>query len=508
MAKRKRFDPKLARGARRHEGAESEPFPGLFASSHASKPSPAESEPDPPPPPPLPPPSPKQARTADALPWSVSRLAECIGDALAKHIPLSVCVEGEITGPRERTHWYFDLKDEHAVIACVLFRGAAKKSAVTPLQGQRVVVRGRVDYYARGGKVSLIAESIEPVGAGALDAQLKQLVEEMRGLGWLDPSRKREPPFFPRRIAVVTSRSAAALQDVLDTMRRRCPAVGVLLADVRVQGEGSAAEVAQAVRLLSTHAEQLGIDAVLVTRGGGSMEDLWAFNDRGLARAIVECSVPVVAAIGHETDTTIAELVADVRCATPTQAAMRLTPDRSALRNELDAHAARLRAAVLRRLDLAHRDVRSLAQRPCMTDPAWPVTHGRERALRAAQALHAAAARRLEGVWSEARRAATELRAVSPANLLARARERLHALEHATLAGLEARLHAATSRTIAIDKHLRAVSPLHVLERGYSITTKAGVAIKDARHVAPGDVVTTRVARGAFCSKVGNEQAP
>jgi exodeoxyribonuclease VII large subunit len=226
----------------------------------------------------------------------------------------------------------------------VLFANVVRKHRIVLRDGLEVVVTGSLEFYAKAGKLSFIGTNAQPVGAGALDLAFKQLCEELRGLGWFDEVRKRPLPTFPRRVAVITSRSSAALQDVLDTMRRRCPAVEVALVDARVQGESAAAELRAKLVALSLRHREMGVDAIIITRGGGSAEDLWAFNDRALAEAILKCPVPVVAAIGHETDTTIAELVADVRAATPTQAAMRLTPDGDTLLEQVDLAHARPRA--------------------------------------------------------------------------------------------------------------------------------------------------------------------
>ncbi|MBA4119236.1 MAG: exodeoxyribonuclease VII large subunit [Isosphaera sp.] len=438
-------------------------------------------------------------------PWSVGQLAAAIEGALAARVPASVRVIGEVSNLSVRTHWYFAIKDPQvggALVQCVLFAGRAK-AAPRIAEGQRVIVTGRVEYYKPQGRVSVYVERVEAAGAGALEARLRALVEELRGLGWLEPSRKRAVPAFPRRVAVITSRGGAALQDVLDTMRRRCPAVEVCLLDVLVQGPQAAGAVANAVRWVSAGARKLGIDAVLVTRGGGSLEDLWAFNEREVAGAIVSCSVPVVAAIGHETDVTVAELVADERCATPTQAAMRLTPDREALGEQVEEHAARWRAAWRARL---------AAERGWAADSA-----GR---------LGAACGRRgaVEGLALERLRAG--LGRVRPVALIRARGERLSAQRQrlagagvAAAAQLGAALDRLWERVVAAGRgavHERAgglesarrqlelVGPQRVLMRGYSITLDgSGRAVRSVRGVIPGDVVTTRLADGGFESVVG-----
>ena len=258
---------------------------------------------------------PEKAAGDDAM--SVSQLAKRIGAAIASGVGGTVIVRGEVSGVRQRTHWYFTLKDDSAAVSALLFASTARRIGREPEDGTEVLVHGRVDYYEPSGRVTLMVDRFEPIGRGELEAELRRRVDELRTRGWLEPEARRPLPVFPRRIAVVTSRSGAALQDVIDTARRRCPAVELILFDVLTQGARAAPSVAQAINGLSAHASRLGIDAVLLTRGGGSLEDLWAFNEMVVADAVHGSSVPVVAAIGHETDVTIAELVADARAATP-----------------------------------------------------------------------------------------------------------------------------------------------------------------------------------------------
>ncbi|MEM7756430.1 MAG: exodeoxyribonuclease VII large subunit [Planctomycetota bacterium] len=475
---------------------------------------------------------PTTPKPAGEAPLSVSQLASSIDAALRTGLPAKVRVRGEVSGLRERTHLYFDLKDGSAVVNSVMFASAWRKSKVRIETGVEVIATGRVEFYAPGGKVSLIIDRVEAVGRGALEAELRALVEELRGLGWLDAERKRALPVFPRRVAVITSRSGAALQDVIDTARRRCPAVGLLTIDARVQGEGAAGEVAAALRAVGARAGELDIDAVLVTRGGGSMEDLWAFNERAVARAIVECPIPVVAAIGHETDTTIAELVADVRAATPTQAAMRLTPDREALEREVSSLWRRAHARVSDRVAGEVRRVASCASRPVMADPRRILELQRDRLLRTGRQATAAVrerasrcARRVDAlaVRLERLRPATQqaTRAAHVDDLAARlvrvGRRRL-TTARATLPGLERGLaHAASRMTSAederlagLERELRAVGPMSVLARGFSVTTVMGggpdgSAVRSVRDVGGGAVVRTRVSDGAFDSVVAED---
>jgi exodeoxyribonuclease VII large subunit len=446
---------------------------------------------------------PEPSKAIDA-PLRVRELAALVEGAIRRGVASPLRVVGEVSDLRERTHLYFDLKDGEAVIACVLFANVVRKHRVVLRDGLEVVVTGSLEFYAKAGKLSLIGTSAQPVGAGALDLAFRQLCEELRALGWFDEVRKRPLPTFPRRVAVITSRSSAALQDVLDTMRRRCPAVEVALVDARVQGETAAAELRAKLVALSRRHRELGIDAVIITRGGGSAEDLWAFNDRGLAEAILKCPVPVVAAIGHETDTTIAELVADVRAATPTQAAMRLTPDGDTLLEQVDIAHARMRGALLRRTADARRAVEALGRRRPMADPRCITADARARMERSSDRLADRVRARVHHAALRLERLSARLDAHKPAAELSRRAQRLdHAGERLARA-MRLRMESGAWRIESHERQLRAVGPQAVLARGYSYTTLAdGRLVRSASAVSAGDELVTTLADGRVRSTVG-----
>ena len=448
------------------------------------------------------------APPAAEAPLRVRDLAAMVDGAIRRGVASPLRVVGEVSGLRERTHLYFDLKDGEAVIACVLFANVVRKHRLVLRDGLEVVVTGSLEFYAKAGKLSFIGTNAQPVGAGALDLAFKQLCDELRALGWFDDGRKRPLPTFPRRVAVLTSRSSAALQDVLDTMRRRCPAVGVALVDARVQGEGSAAELRSKLVALSRRHGALGIDAVIITRGGGSAEDLWAFNDRALAEAILKCPVPVVAAIGHETDTTIAELVADVRAATPTQAAMRLTPDMATLLEQVDLNGARLRGALLRRMAEARRAVEALSRRRPIASPRAITADALARLERARERLADRARQRLHHASLRLERLASRLESHKPAAEMARRGQRLEHTAGRLERAMRQRLAGEHRRLDAHDRQLRAVGPQAVLARGYSYTTLAdGRLVRSASAVSAGDELVTTLAEGRVRSTVGGPGA-
>jgi len=362
---------------------------------------------------------------------TVTQANAVIREVLSMSLPSPVRIRGEVSNFSGRRgggthHWFFSLKDESATLRCVCFASQAARVKVDMRDGVEVICSGRVDLYPAQGQVQLYIDKIEAVGEGALEAKLRQLIEKLRNQGWFDEAHKKPLPEVPRKVAVVTSRAAAALQDVINTVSQRWPGCELVLIDVPVQGEAAAPGVAKAIRGLSLHGQSLGIDAVIVTRGGGSIEDLWAFNDEAVAQAVWECDLPVVAAIGHETDVTVVELVADRRAATPTQAAMLLVPDREALRQQLDYTASRLTSALKRRVDRQRDRLDRMTQSRVIKQPHILIADRRLAVTRLAKRL-----------------------AGAPGRVLERKSQQL----------------------LALTKHLEAVHPSRVLERGFTYTT-------------------------------------
>lgn len=394
------------------------------------------------------------ARSDDAIP--VAALVGRIKQTLNSQMPGKLRVSGEISNLSDRNHWFFSLKDDQAAIRCVMFASAARQVRFPVRDGLAVVATGRVDVFPAQGQVQFYVDRLEPVGEGALEQRLRAMIDELRGLGYFDAEHKRPLPAIPRRIAVVTSRSAAALQDVIDTARRRWAGCELLLCDVRVQGDSAAPQIAAMIDRLSRDHAKLGVDAVLLTRGGGSIEDLWAFNERIVADAIFDCALPVVAAIGHETDVTVAELVADSRCATPTQAAMTLVPDRDALSQQVEQLHDRLGLALRRRAQQARERLRAAQRHPAVSRPDRLIAVPRERLSRASARL---------------------------ASVLPRVTQ------------------SKGERLESLARHLDAVGPQRVLERGYTYTTDPeGKVLRSVRDAAGAVSLTTVFADGRVVS--------
>ncbi len=393
---------------------------------------------------------------------TVSQLTAHIKELLETAFPM-VWVRGEVSGlARPRSgHVYLTLKDDRAQIRAVLWRNVAERLRFDLADGQEVLCRGNVGVYAPRGEYQLVVQKIEPAGLGALELAFRQLREKLGREGLFEPARKRPLPRFARRIAVVTSPSGAAVRDFLQVLNRRWRGADVLILPTRVQGQGASAEIAAAVRAASKLNPPP--DCVVVTRGGGSLEDLWAFNEEPVVRAVAASAVPVVSAVGHEIDVTLCDLAADVRALTPSQAAELLAPDAG----ELIAALAQMR----RRLAGALRS---------------RVADGRAR-LRAIEA---------SSVFRRPRRLIED-----------RART-LDELEQRAARAARQRLDRARQRAEKLAARLDALSPLAVLARGYTVTQRAadGRVVRAAEDLAPGDVLTTRFAHGRAVSRVEETQ--
>ena len=450
---------------------------------------------------------------AERRPLSVSELTSQVRGAIENRFA-AVWVEGEISNFRPHTsgHWYFTVKDESAQLRATCFRGANARIRFRPADGLLVRARGRLTVYEPRGEYELLVEGLDPVGAGALRVAFDQLRERLAAEGLFDEVLKRPLPLLPRRVGLVTSLNGAALRDIIRAVTRRTRTVSLLVAPARVQGEGAGAEIARALLALDAHhrralaegrAEDL-IDAVIVGRGGGSAEDLWAFNEEEVARAIRAVSVPVISAIGHETDSTIADFAADVRAATPTAAAELV----AAREDEVAAHVENLTRELARAARLRLLDAESRLQRAAMSAGFDDV---RAR-LRATREEASELSRRLERAMSRlAERGRRRLEAatcrLSPAHAARRAsasRVRLTLVRSRLDAAAEARAQEARTRLAVAAASLDALSPLAVLERGYALAQHAetGRLLRSSRDARAGDRLRLHLADGALECRV------
>lgn len=440
------------------------------------------------------------ARVSKHLPseiLSVSALTRSVRDLLEHRYPL-LWVAGEISNLTlaKSGHLYFILKDHQAQVRCVMFRHRHQYLDWQPREGMQVEAHALVTLYEPRGDFQLNVETMRRAGLGALFEAFLRLREKLENQGLFDPANKRALPVFPRAVGVITSLQAAALHDVLTTFGRRNPSIAVVIYPVPVQGEGAAEKIADALR---SAGERRECDALLLVRGGGSIEDLWAFNEELVARAIRACPIPVVTGIGHETDFTIADFAADQRAPTPTAAAELLSPDRTALLASIGELVARLGARTQRGLEARMQHIDHLARR--LVHPGTTLRVQGE-VLGQLRRRHGQAANRIltERHWQVAGLAQrARLRLPNLGELSALSRRLIFRLQAATSLGLE-RPAAACARLRSSLAHL---DPAAVLERGYSIVQrKSGKVVRDSSVLAVGETVALRFARGRAQARI------
>ena len=395
------------------------------------------------------------------LPITVSELNEYVRVSLAGD-PLLRCIRvtGEISGYKQHIsgHRYFSLKDEKARIQCVMFRQNAQSLLFQPRDGMRVTITGAVSLFVRDGAYQLYAETMEQQGAGNLFQQFEALKRKLMAEGLFDPARKRELPFRPTVIGVATSKTGAAVRDIIRVAKRRDPGVGIVVAPCSVQGERAADEIVKSIRLLNRQGQS---QVLLVGRGGGSMEDLWPFNEEKVARSIAESRIPVISCVGHETDFTIADFVADVRAATPSMAAEMAVPVRADLEKSCQALTRRL----LRSLESGQR-LRRLRLEKCVASAALS----------------------------------------DPARLTAASRGKAELAEKRLREAMAKRLSTESARLSELNRTLRAVSPQAVLDRGYAAVKKGGCYVSRAEQLRSRDQIELILSDGVRRAQVLEEE--
>ncbi len=426
---------------------------------------------------------------------TVGQLNRAVAGLLERSFPL-VWVSGEISNLTRAAsgHWYFSLKDAQASVRAVMFRGRTQHVPFVPSNGDRVELRAQVSLYEARGDFQLNVEQMREAGAGDLFQQFLRLKARLEAEGLFDASRKRSLPPQPRCIGIVTSPQAAALRDVLTTLARRAPQVQVVLYPASVQGAQAPAELCRALAAAAARAE---CDVLLLVRGGGAIEDLWAFNDEALARAIAASPIPVISGVGHETDFTIADFVADLRAPTPTGAAMCAVPDRAELLVSLERDRRRLLLAWRRQIEQREQrlDVATRLLRP-------PSLLHAQRAARVEQLARRLAVAGERAAGERGARLAAASAALRPPELAVRA-ARLDGAARALATALRTRVEGAASRLAHAGAALDLVSPRGVLARGYAIVTAPdGSIVRRGAALAPGDAVSVALGEGGFDARV------
>lgn len=387
--------------------------------------------------------------------YTVSELTREIKQVLESGFP-RLWVEGEISNLKRQSsgHLYFTLKDENSQISCAMWRFRAGQLLYRPEDGMKVLVEGDVQVYERGGYYQLIVQQMQPAGVGELQIAFEQLKKKLHAEGLFDEARKRPLPNYPERVGVVTSPSGAAVRDIISVISRRFPGVQIILCPVRVQGETAAAEIARAIRDFNDYGE---VDVLIVGRGGGSLEDLWAFNEEPVARAIFESKIPVVSAVGHEVDYSISDFVADRRAPTPSAAAELVVRDRQELLGVTAYYREKLAAGLLQQIESNRERLRSFRQ--------------------------SYAFRR-------------------PEDIVYQKLQRLDELEHQMQSVVAHLLEMKAQAVNALQQQIRALNPDSILQRGYSICYKDGVVVKSVEQVKALDLVQVKLSRGQFISQV------
>jgi len=445
-------------------------------------------------------------------PVSVSELTQQIRVSLEKGFG-SVWVEGEVSNFRAHSsgHWYFTLKDEFAQLRGACYRSSNQRIRFRLEDGMLVRARGRLSVYEPKGEYQMIADSLEPVGAGALQLAFEQTKARLQAEGLFAPELKRPIPMFPKRIGVVTSASGAAIRDILQVISRRTSSVHVLIAAARVQGEGAAHEVVRAIRFLNEHNQRAlrdgnsdnAIDVMIVGRGGGSIEDLWAFNEEVVARAIRASAIPVISAVGHETDFTIADFVADLRAPTPSAAAEMVAAHEAELCARLTALTKTLARSMQYRLSGARNQVQELALSSAFDAVAARVRNALTATSRAEYRLQATVRAAVEAAQRRLHAASRNVSVPQLRSTLAASRARFQALNASRDNAMTAQMETAQQRLALAAAALDAMSPLRVLERGYAIAHDSqGQVVRDAKTISVGDELRLRLWKGQLNCRV------
>jgi exodeoxyribonuclease VII large subunit len=389
--------------------------------------------------------------------YTVSEITRYIRALLEDSFP-GVWIEGEISNYvlHSSGHMYFSLRDSNAVLKCAMFKRANEKLKFKPKDGMKVICFGNISVYEARGDYQLVVEEVEPKGVGALQLQFEELKKKLQKEGLFDAARKIPIPYLPTAIGVVTSPTGAAIRDILNIARRRFANVEIIINPVRVQGEGAAKEIAEAIRQFN---RLKNIDVMIVGRGGGSLEDLWAFNEEAVARAIYDSEIPVISAVGHEIDYTICDFVADFRAPTPSAAAELVIPRKEDLVNSINTFRIRLKNALVSRLDVLKERLSMLASSYIMRQPM---------------------------------------------NLIMQFAQRIDELGKDASAAFDRLINTRGEKFKRLVQTLEALSPLAILTRGYSVTVKLpeGAILKDTKSLKENDLVETKLGKGKFKSRV------
>jgi len=430
--------------------------------------------------------------------YTVSQVTTLIKTTLENNLPGRLTVTGQISDWKLHTsgHCYFSLKDEGAVLPCVMWGSHFAKLKFKPENGLAIFGTGYINVYEPQGKYQFYIESMEPAGKGSLQLAFEQMVKRLATQGLFDEAHKRPLPRYPERIGILTSESGAAIHDIVDSIWNRWPCVRLYFYPVPVQGEGAAEKIASAIRDVNRRNDKLKLDVLIVGRGGGSLEDLWAFNEEVLARAIYDSKIPIISAVGHEVDTTIADLVADKRASTPTKAGEVAVPDAKEVLKQLSSAESRLTGEIESVIELAQQKLETLLASAVFRNPLLPVRNRQQQLDETGgnlsellRGMIAAAKEKLRGIYEQVVR-------LEPHRLLGRKMVEVNDLRSRANAAMAVLISRTGMQITAYENRLAGLNPKAVLKRGYSITTlkEKGTVLKTPAEVQVGDTLVTELA--------------
>ncbi|MDR6983174.1 exodeoxyribonuclease VII large subunit [Rheinheimera pacifica] len=433
--------------------------------------------------------------------YSVSRLNSEVRLTLELQFQ-TLWLQGEVSNfvAAASGHWYFSLKDSAAQVKCAMFKQANRSSTFRPQNGQQVLIRARISVYEPRGEYQLLAEFIETAGAGLLKQQFEQLKAQLQAEGLFDPARKKPLPAQVQRVGVITSPTGAAVRDIVTVLNRRAPGIEVVIYPSQVQGETAAAQLRN---MLSTAIRRNEVDVLIIGRGGGSLEDLWCFNDETLCRAVAACPIPIVSAVGHEIDFALTDFVADVRAPTPSAAAELVSPDQSHLLDRILQLKNRLLQAQRSRMHQVAPKLLHLSQRLLALHPKRRLQQQQQRLDELQLRLTASAKRTVQGAQQQQQFLEKSLRQLSPVKTLLAHTQHINELERRLVNAQQLQLKQSKQQLAQLSSQLNTVSPLATLARGYSITfDDKQQVVTSSTQLKAGDKITARLAEGSISAVV------
>ena len=429
--------------------------------------------------------------------YTVSQVNSLIKEILENNLPGWLTITGQITDWKlhHSGHCYFSLKDEESILPCVMWRENVQNLKFEPDNGLAVLASGSIDLYVPHGRYKFVVDELIPAGVGALQLAFEQMVKKLQREGLFDEAHKKPLPSYPQRIGVLTSESGAAVHDITDSIRHRWPCVKLFLYPVPVQGEGAAEQIAAAIRDINKRNKKLRLDVLIVGRGGGSLEDLWAFNEEVLARAIFSSKIPIISAVGHEVDVTVADLVADARASTPTKAGVVAVPDMQEVLEQLAYFGNRLASKARAKVQLCQENLQTILASAVFRKPLLLVRDAQQQVDELAVELMEAIKELLVAARNRLYTGYEQIVKIEPHRLLARKTVDLNDLKNRATTAIKTVINSRQMQLTAQENRLAGLNPRSVLQRGYSITTakKTGLLVRTLEDVQIGDYLITEL---------------